>query len=732
MKLKHGKNSAMMTVELGVSLVLIVVVLFVVIGLFNDNIKTMIGSSNFSRIFSGNGLKTWFQSFNRNYDDSQIYVQIMGEQGLEMLRKKANNSDESIIENALPSGNLSGKNANTVAYLSQVIHIIMSNYEVCNKIKIQSTAKCADITGLKYNIALNGNQVTITDKSGTNLFPNAQIIVKGVSAPSISSDANPQDKLSALQELTKSYGNDINSSDALTRDISTFSSSASNVNGKLIEDELGALLGSLINSLSAAHDDCYPDGVYACLFKGNSLGSDELKDSITLINSLIDQLSTMGKTADSYIKGQYDLGYLPSTNLPAPYKPTINADNWYTANALNASLIAGSEDALVMKNLQDDPLSLLAPAGDEPIIGGSSDAYAACADGETACSDCSLGGGNWTGTSCKCPTGKTWSGSVCVTSGGSGGSGGTTCPADSLFDDINMKCVTCPAPGQLDVNGACCNTGAVNNSGACCSSGFLDQTGNCGVTVTCDAPGKLDSNGKCCASGQVNKSGVCCPTNYYLDQAGICTSYQYIVVTQYDFCPNIINSVSNLSACQQCVKSGGEYIDQKDPAASTCRCPSAGTTYNGSICVSTDPNGNICGLNSLGIKTSCSSTTDLTATYSNTYASSVSSTSNVTATFALNYAKSNLNTYPYIFDSRLKKVSTYVNRVKILSVYNDMVNKLLTNSDLLFFLRQDKYEGSCEHFKSMLRTITNERGLKSANALITDSICNGGDGPQWR
>lgn len=714
MKLKNGKNSAMMTVELGVSLVLIVVVLFVVIGLFNDNIKTMIGNSNFSRIFSGNGLKTWFQSFNRNYDDSQVYVQIMGEQGLEMLRKKANNSDETIIENALPSGTLGGKDANTVAYLSQVIHIIMSNYEVCNKLNTPTTEKCEPKYGLKYNIALNGNQVIITDKSGTNLFPNAQIIVKGVNAPYVSTDANPQDKLSALQTLTNGYGSDINSADALTRDISAFSTTANSVTGKRIEDELGALLGSLINSLSKAHDDCYPNGSLsaACrwddLWGGHSVGTQELSDSITLINNLIGQLKTMGKIADGYVT-KTTLGYLPSTDLPAPYKPTINADNWYTANAIDTSLIAGSEDALVMKNLQDDPLSLLAPAGEKPIFEGSSDAIINCPSGDTMCQTCEAGGGTgaYSGSTCACSAGKSWNGSACVNGGQGGGSSGTTCPADTLFDDISMTCVTCPLPGQLDVNGKCCITGAVDNSGACCSSGFLDQTGNCGTSQS--------------GTGSVTIPPTAGPSQ----------------------CSYVIHQ-THVIECQNCITSGGTYFDASNVLQGQCRCP-VSSTYDGSICssISTPPTSPICSLSGLGLTTSCpSDTNSLTVTYTNTYTTpsgytavsplTMGTTSTAPAIFAKDYAQSNLSNSPYIFDSRLVKVSEYLNRVKILSVYNDMVNKLITNSELLFFLRQDTYEGSCKNFKSMLRTITNERGLKSTNALITDPICTAGDGPNIR
>lgn len=248
MKLRLGKkNSAMMTVELGVSLVLIVVVLFVVIGLFNDNIKSMIGSSNFARLFSANGLKTFFQSFNRNYDDSQIYVQIMGEQGLQMLRKKANNNDLSLLDAAKITGAATNpRTANTILYLAQVINILVGNQEVCAKmtdLPNPASATCSALSlGVKYTVSGGGTLLTITDSSGATL---KLTLSKSFDTPTISANANAKDKLAAIQQLAAQYGANIDSSYAMTREINNFASIVSGGNGQTtIEQEIIALLGS--------------------------------------------------------------------------------------------------------------------------------------------------------------------------------------------------------------------------------------------------------------------------------------------------------------------------------------------------------------------------------------------------------------------------------------------------------------------------------------------------------
>ena len=96
--LKRGFKSAMITVELAISLVLVLVVLFFTLGLFGNNLKDMFASSNFKNVFNGEDVKTFFAMFNRNYSNSQIDIQLLGQQGLQVVRKKANNGSLGILD----------------------------------------------------------------------------------------------------------------------------------------------------------------------------------------------------------------------------------------------------------------------------------------------------------------------------------------------------------------------------------------------------------------------------------------------------------------------------------------------------------------------------------------------------------------------------------------------------------------------------------------------------------
>src|SRR5574344_1732375 len=101
--IKRDSKPAMVTVELAVSVVLVAVVLFVTLGLFGDNLNTMFSAGHFKNIFNSNSTKTTFTSYGRGYDDSssQVEVQLLGEQGLSMIRKKANNTSLSILNSEL-------------------------------------------------------------------------------------------------------------------------------------------------------------------------------------------------------------------------------------------------------------------------------------------------------------------------------------------------------------------------------------------------------------------------------------------------------------------------------------------------------------------------------------------------------------------------------------------------------------------------------------------------------
>lgn len=80
--IKGGKKAGV-TVELILAIVLSVVVLFVVLGLFNDNIKEMIANSNISRMFANNAAsKTANINWSINPTQTEVNVQTIADQGL--------------------------------------------------------------------------------------------------------------------------------------------------------------------------------------------------------------------------------------------------------------------------------------------------------------------------------------------------------------------------------------------------------------------------------------------------------------------------------------------------------------------------------------------------------------------------------------------------------------------------------------------------------------------------
>lgn len=514
MKSRFGKTPAMMTVELGVSLVLIVIVLFVVIGLFNDNIKSMISSSNFSRMFSANGLKTWFQSFGRNYDDSQIYVQIMGEQGLEMLRMKANNNSKSLIDNSKSGGKITSPiTSNTIMYLAKIINIIVGNREICEFMKKPSKETCT-AQGLDVEYIVNDSGITIKDTGALIALTNL------ISAPlptSIPSDS--KEKLKTIQTLATEYKDYINSSYAMTTEINNYVTTVSSTGStNQIEAEIINLLGS------AAYQGT--DSVYKAMSGSSDITSDACKDYTdstinTCLSDLSDSITSIQNAVQDLINNLKPslptTAYLPSETLPVAYTPTINSDNsWYSASVADADIIEGSEDALVITTQKDDPLSLLAPEGEEPILESSEDASTTCTT--TFCQICTDGGGSYDSTSgtCDCSAnagGSTWMGNSCGTVVCSGSdvimygvcvtpteytNVVSKCTNQQYYSQTTHSCVSLPAGTISDYQ----NGFVLDGDGVPCISGYLDagyacvktdsSTGGSTIIINPPTPGSIN------------------------------------------------------------------------------------------------------------------------------------------------------------------------------------------------------------------------------------------------
>lgn len=159
-------KSGMVASEVAIGIALSVIVLFVALGLFGDNLSKMtIDGSGIQNLFKGNENNTAFSQFSQDYTGSQINVQITGAQGLQMLRRKANNKAIEMIEESFSKSNT---NANSIGYLSMAIKAITGESHICKYMNDDSDEHCDKLGGYEYNLAISGAALTIknvNDKS---------------------------------------------------------------------------------------------------------------------------------------------------------------------------------------------------------------------------------------------------------------------------------------------------------------------------------------------------------------------------------------------------------------------------------------------------------------------------------------------------------------------------------------------------------------------------------------
>lgn len=283
--LLNEKKSGMITVELAVSLVLVVVALFVALGLFSDNLKVMFTSGNFKNIFNKDNKV--YTMYSRDYASSQISVQVMGEQGLQMLRKTANNTALSLIPGNLPEGvpTVVPSNPN-LAYLASIIQVLVGDPSICVYMNRDSRRRCnsPEIGGFKYNIpyvSASNNALTITKVKSENAMnpsysgPNGGV-QSGYPDPTSSalSSTDISNMYSSLEGVSGRYASSTSNSvasltDAIKKNKSAFDSLIASVgNGpKLwktkaastnqpLKAALIVFLNSVKQSVDNAKDDC--------------------------------------------------------------------------------------------------------------------------------------------------------------------------------------------------------------------------------------------------------------------------------------------------------------------------------------------------------------------------------------------------------------------------------------------------------------------------------------------
>ncbi len=165
--MKHSKKIGAITVEVAIGIALAVIVVLVTLGLFSENLSTMISNSGMANMFK-NSNKTTYSSFGRDYTNSQVNVQLIGEQGLAMLRNIANNKAIAQIDKYMSGADTSVTNVNSITYLATVINAIVGSPDICVYMKKNSDKKCNEdnIGGYSYRITLNGGSITINKEGG--------------------------------------------------------------------------------------------------------------------------------------------------------------------------------------------------------------------------------------------------------------------------------------------------------------------------------------------------------------------------------------------------------------------------------------------------------------------------------------------------------------------------------------------------------------------------------------
>lgn len=169
---KMKKLSAGLSVELTISIALVTVALFVTLGLFSDNLKEMITSGNLQKFFLG-GDKTKYSAFNRDYSNAGVETLMTGEQGLEQIRKLANNASDELINNNINAPDkLTAKDANAILYYSLIVKAIVGEPHMCIPMKKDSDEKCIvpEIGGYKYAIDLNGYTATAVESNSPSII----------------------------------------------------------------------------------------------------------------------------------------------------------------------------------------------------------------------------------------------------------------------------------------------------------------------------------------------------------------------------------------------------------------------------------------------------------------------------------------------------------------------------------------------------------------------------------
>lgn len=267
---KNGRKPGTVSTEVVIGISLSIVVLFVALGLFSDNLSAMVSNSNLGNAFNNTG-KTLFSSFNRDYSDSQINVQIMGEQGLAMLRRKANNMAIEQIQKIYDGSDTSTTNANSIGYLALAIKAIVGQSDICFYMKKDSDKPCKDIEGTNYTLGSSSSALTLNkfDENGRSSGSNppskafsseASSVLSSFTVPVSNgiSSLTTEGKYKFIRDLSVKAEPFVYSQVILIRTINTFK------NTQIVQplsSALISLLSDLKQSVNSAYHGCKGNGI---------------------------------------------------------------------------------------------------------------------------------------------------------------------------------------------------------------------------------------------------------------------------------------------------------------------------------------------------------------------------------------------------------------------------------------------------------------------------------------
>lgn len=296
---KASKPGSAMT-EIAVGSALAVVAVIVGLSLFNDNLSGMIVSSKLSNFFAGNNTKTQYPSFNRDYSNSQINVQIMGEQGLGMLRRIANNKAITQIGDAFSGADISTTNINSIGYLALAIKAIVGKPDICVYMQNDSDKFCSNegIDGYSYKIDYSSSSVTIkkVDKTGDTVIETKVLTVgselNGIISKVIPIGTNGRSSLSTtekfvfIRDISKEAKSYVYKHVLLIDPFDTFTSTDKPKSiSDLIPELTDELLPRLKNLISSAHEKCTVYFFVDLDFSNGGSGCSPLFNNMTGANS---------------------------------------------------------------------------------------------------------------------------------------------------------------------------------------------------------------------------------------------------------------------------------------------------------------------------------------------------------------------------------------------------------------------------------------------------------------